>query len=292
MIKDISVTRSQDKIHQYVEYCRQRGQSLTTLTAKHMVLSKIDRECGLFQAKPHDIQDWLDRDLQPVTAQVYLNHIRSFYAWILETEGLPNPAARLKTPKVQRKDPQPINPKDLDLALETASARMRAWLLLGAAAGLRCLEIAQLKPRDIHLEDLDNPWLHIPAGKGGKSRKIPLHLEVVKALIVLPWPIKGKMWPTLTASSISYRINYHLRRCNSPATAHKLRHYAATNYWAALCEAGTPDILVLTDFLGHSSPVTSMIYTKPNAQKGAAAMKHMKVGQRAQEIACDPASRL
>ena len=59
---------------------------------------------------------------------------------------------------------------------------------------------------------------------------------------------------------------------------HALRHYAATTYWAALNDAGTPDVLLLTDFLGHSSPTVSLVYTKRDQSKGIEAMKHFRVG--------------
>lgn len=292
MINDIDLTPSQEKLKDYLEDCQKRGNSLSTLISKRQVLSRVEREIGLFVAKPEDVEAFL-KDKAPATQQTYLAHIQDFYRWIVESDPKrSNPASKVYAPRVQRKDPMPINPKDLDKALETAKPVMRAWLLLGAAAGLRCLEIAQLKPRDIHLDDLENPYLHIPSGKGGKSRNVPLHLEVVKALIVLQWPIRGKMWPNLTAHSLSCRINYHLKAVGSPATAHKLRHYAATNYWRALVESGYPDLLLLTDFLGHSSPVVSMIYTRTDHRRGNAAMKHMKIGHKAQEFTFDPSSRL
>ena len=73
-------------------------------------------------------------------------------------------------------------------------------------------------------------------------------------------------------------VNFHLKKNGSVSTAHKLRHYAATTYWQALNDAGTPDLLLLTDFLGHSSPTTSMIYTRRDQAKGVAAMQHFKIG--------------
>lgn len=271
------MTKRIDPLERYLEDCRRRGLATTTLWAKSHVLGKLDREIGLMKATPSTLSDWLDRDIAMSSKSTYLATIRAFYEWCVD-EGLrdSNPARRVSRMKVPKRDPAPIDAGELTRAIECAPPMMKAWLLLAAAGGLRCCEIAALKAEDIHFDDA--PWLHVSAGKGAKERNVPLHPDVADALRGLKCPSSGRLWPSHGASSVSRMGNYFLRSQGSRSAMHKLRAYAATNYWRALNDAGTPDLLLLTDFLGHSSPTTSMIYTRRDQSKGIAAMAHFKIG--------------
>ncbi len=52
-----------------------------------------------------------------------------------------DPTARIVRPKQRRVLPRPIGDEDLELAIRTAPAQMRAMLTLAAFAGLRVQEI-------------------------------------------------------------------------------------------------------------------------------------------------------
>ena len=69
--------------------------------------------------------------------------------------------------------------------------------------------------------------------KGSKTRNIPLHPDIAQALKVLVWPSQGRLFPDLTPQSLSQRGSRYLKSVGSVSTMHKLRHYAATTYWAA-----------------------------------------------------------
>jgi integrase len=268
-----------DPLTRYLKDCERRGLAKTTLWAKSHVLKKVDDEVGLLTATSDQLTAWLDRDLNMSSKSTYLATLRAFYEWCVDDGVLDsNPARKVSRMKVPKHDPKPIDAKELTHAIRMAEPLMKAWLLLGAASGLRCCEIAALKVEDVHHDN--PPWLHVSAGKGAKERNVPLHPDVADALLACPQPEggSGQMWPTQSAESVSRLINRFLRAHGSVSTAHKLRHYAATNYWKALNDAGTPDILLLTDFLGHSSPSVSMIYTRRDQAKGVAAMKYFVVG--------------
>lgn len=264
-------------VTKYLADCRRRGLAKTTLWAKSHVLAKVDLEVGLFSAKPEDLAAWLDRTILASSKATYLATIRAFYEWCMDEGAMTsNPTRRVARPKVPTKEPAPISGEDLAKALDAANPRMRAWLLLGAAAGLRCCEIAMVARQDVHLEQPQ--WLHVTHGKGSKERNVPLHPFIGEALVELPQMGRmGRLFPTQNAASISSHINRHLHGLGIESSAHKLRHYAATEYWRALNEAGTPDVLSLMDFLGHSSPVTSLKYTRRDDRKAAAAMTHFSV---------------
>jgi integrase len=267
----------EEVIASYMEDCRRRGLAKSTQYARRYILTKVEREVGLFKATPEQLADWLDREIKNSSKATYMASLRAFYEWCVDHDTMTsNPVRKMSKPRVKKRDPAPIDPDELTRALEIAKPVMKAWLLLAAAAGLRCCEIANLKVEDIHLKD-EPAWIHIANSKGALERNVPVHIEVEKALVVLKWPVKGRLW-RYSAQSISERGNRLLAKAGSESTMHKLRHYAATNYWQALNDAGTPDVLLLTDFLGHASPATSMIYTRRDQRKGAKAMQHFVVG--------------
>lgn len=272
------MTTSTELVAAYLEDCRRRNLAKTTLWARSHVLAKVDLEVGLFGATPEQLTEWLDREIKASSKATYLATIQNFYRWCVDRGELArNPASRVSKIKVPVKEPSPISGEDLQRALDAADPRMKVWLMLACAAGLRCCEIAMVARQDIHLERPQ--WLHVTHGKGSRERNVPLHPFVVDALIEIPQMTRmGRLFPTKNAQSISQHINRHLRDLGIESSAHKLRHYAATEYWRALNEAGTPDVLTLMDFLGHSSPAVSMRYTRRDQAKGHVAMEHFEVG--------------
>jgi len=241
------------------------------------VLKKFDKEVGLEGATTDQIAEWLDRDLAMSSKSTYTAQLRAFYEWCVDNEHLEvNPTRKLSKLRVPKGEPKPIPANELKVSLESADPQMKVWLLLAAAGGLRCVEIAGLRAEDIHA---DEGWLHIRSGKGNKTRNVPLHPSIAEALKGLKIAAEGPVFPGVSAQIVSQRGNRYLKSTGTKSTMHKLRHYAATTYWKALSDAGTPDVLLLTDFLGHSSPSTSLIYTRRDQSKGMEAMKHFEVPQ-------------
>ena len=264
-------------LDKYLLDCERRGLSPRTMWSRRHILAKVHNEVGLFHATPDTLGDWLDRDLKMSSKATYMANLRAFYEWCVDNDKMDaNPVRKMSKLRVPKGEPHPITPEDLKKALVNAEPEMRAWLLLGAAGGLRCVEMAGLLVEDIHFEE--PAWLHIRSGKGSKTRNIPLHPDLSQALKGLKMPSQGRVFPRVNAQIVSQRINRYLDSLEIDSTAHKLRHYAATTYWKALGDSGNADILLLTDFLGHSSPSTSLIYTRRDQAKGMAAMAHFEVG--------------
>ena len=279
----------EEVIGTYMEDCRRRGLAKSTLYARRYILTKVEREVGLFKATPEQLADWMDREIKNSSKRTYMASLRAFYEWCVDNDATrTNPVRKMAKPRVKKRDPAPIDPDELTAALAIAKPVMKAWLLLAAAAGLRCVEIANLKVEDIHLKD-EPAWIHVANSKGALERNVPVHIEVEKALVMLKWPAKGRLW-RYSAQSISQRGNRLLAKSGTQSTMHKLRHYAATNYWQALNDAGTPDVLLLTDFLGHASPATSLIYTKRDQRKGARAMQHFTIGSAVVDVTAPAAA--
>ena len=145
----------------------------------------------------------------------WLSVLSCFYDWAVEAGYLRNnPVRRVHRPRLKRMLPRPIPDAELSSALRQADPQMRCWLLLGALVGLRCQEMAGLDREDIlEAEGL----IRVVHGKGGHERMVPLHAQVLGALVALPMPPAGalfrrKMGGRFDASRVSHEVNLFLRR--------------------------------------------------------------------------------
>lgn len=229
-----------------------------TITARKQILGAFAATLAprqLTDATRLDVETWLSRPLAPESRRAYRSALRSFYGWCVE-EGLlhDDPTARVPTVRVKRGTPRPLADVHLIRALELADNRMRAWLLCMALAGLRCMEVAVLRPADL-LDTDAGQLLYLRETKGGSTATVPAHPAVVEALAVLP--IRNGLWWSMRPSSVSMAVNEHLRAAGVPGTAHGLRHTAGT----AWLRASGHDLLTTSVLLRHATVSSTQIYT-------------------------------
>lgn len=230
------------------------GYRPATVDVRRRVLVAFDEQVGLAGATHQATMMWLARPLAAETRRAYRSHLRGFYAWAVE-EGflIHNPVERVPSIRVHKGVPRPIAPDDLSLALSRADVRMRAWLLLMAYAGLRCLEVAGLRPSDLLLDP--RPLLYLRETKGGGSATVPAHPVVVEALAEMP--VSGGLWWEVSARSVSQQVNVFLHeRCGIASTAHSLRHFAGTSWY----RASGHDLLTTAALLRHQHVNSTQIY--------------------------------
>jgi integrase len=157
-------------------------------------------------------------------------------------------------PRLRPDLPRPANDTDLALALAVAVGPMRAAIVLASSCGLRCVELARLRWRDV---GLDSIRVH---GKGDRHRVLPISIDVRDALdeldrvddYVLPWRESSDISP---GRRVSHAVNGFFRELGSDVTAHQLRHWCGTRAYAA-----TGDLRAVQGYLGHASPATTAIY--------------------------------
>ena len=148
----------------------------------------------------------------------------------------------------------------------------RACLKTIYSLGLRLGEGIRLNVSDI---DSDRMFVHIKKGKGNKDRYIPLPLSTLHILrkqwishrnpiFLFPAPGRGRIhMPTtnkpMPKGSIQIAFKDACRKANiyKQVSLHHLRHAYAVH----LLEAGVP-LRFLQEYLGHSDPRTTMIYTR------------------------------
>jgi site-specific recombinase XerD len=198
----------------------------------------------------------------------YACHCRAFFRWLQQT-GVrdDNPADVLTLPKLPKHLPRPIPEDELHAVLDAARPKMRAMLTLAAYAGLRCAEIAAMCWEDLH-RDAGGTYIHVH-GKGDRERTVEVGQVVIKALQAHGIRTRGPVFwgyeaRPMDARSVSSSINRYLKLQGLEITAHQLRHrYGVIGYQLS------HDLRLIQQNLGHSSPATTAIYTRPAADAGA-----------------------
>jgi integrase len=251
-----------------------KGFSENTLRVRGPVLSWVRAVAGvpLREVTEDHLLAWERQHVAGRAAQTrraYIAHVSSFYMWLLRTKVITeDPTVVLTRPRMPKPLPAPISEADLRLALHKAEPKLAAMLILGAYAGLRCLEIAQLQWQDITVQD-GQTVLHVRHGKGDKDRVVPIGQVVTETLrkhgggksrgVVF----YGRDAQQILGHSVSQVINDHFRRLGIPATAHKLRaRYATVS--APLVDNDLP---LLAQLCGWNSIETAKHYVLPDKKR-------------------------
>lgn len=147
-----------------------------------------------------------------------------------------------------------------------ASPAQRAFsdlCILALNTGMRKAEMLRLRWRDIRDD------VAAVQGKGDKRREVPLNATARAVIFRQPrdgefvFPIPNRHQPDLFART--YRLM--TKRLGRPFYLHLLRHRFTT----ALLERGV-DIVTLSDILGHSKSMTTLIYTHTDPDRKRAAV--------------------
>lgn len=209
------------------------------------------------------------------TRRAYACHIRAFYRWALRAGLIDHdPSTVLTIPRVPRHLPRPISEDDLTRALADARPKMRLILILGAYAGLRCVEIAGLDWTDLRYSSGES-CLHVRHAKGGQERVVDIGETVITALRAYGIRRRGPMFVgadgrKMNPHSISASGNRYLHEHGIDATMHRLRHrYGTVGYQLS------KDLRMLQEQMGHRSPNSTAIYTRASAEAAAAMVSAM-----------------
>ena len=215
--------------------------------------------------------------LATTTVARKLVSIRMFYRFLASEQRMAaNPADDIDLPKQRRKLPSVLTQDEIAKLIEAAgnapdrfwALRSRAMLEVMYGSGLRVSELLSLGTTSISLTD---GFLRV-MGKRSKERVVPLGQPAVSAVrdylsAARPHFAGKKTSPSLFLNHRGGRLSRMgflkiLRSCvalagiNRRVTPHTLRHSFATH----LLEGGA-DLRAVQEMLGHSSIVTTQIYT-------------------------------
>jgi site-specific recombinase XerD len=259
-----------------IEDLRLRGYADRTITTYVGVVARL---ADFYHAAPDGLTEeqlrayllQLSAKLAPASVTQALSGLRFFYEQTLGRRWTILDFARAKR---DQKLPVVLSRDEVHRVL--AAVRVpayRACLTTIYGCGLRLLEGVTLTVQDI---DGARGGLHIHHGKGGVDRVVPLPTAVLEGLRA-HWrthrdprwlfpapaprgqrrrqaPAERHLHPTTLQRAFSHAVA--ASKVSKRAHIHTLRHSYATH----LLEAGV-SLLVIQQYLGHSSPSTTAVYT-------------------------------
>ena len=200
--------------------------------------------------------------------------LKSFYGYLVQSGVLgSSPAKPVTAAKVERRYPQILTNKEVELFLEQPQCvdakgyRDHAMLELLYATGIRVSELIGL-----NVEDLNLSAGFIRCRSKGKERIIPLYHTAVKALQeyvkdvrpqILSDPAERALFVNMNGERMSRQgfwkiIKYYQEKAGieKDITPHTLRH----SFAAHLLENGA-DLHSIQEMLGHADISSTQIYT-------------------------------
>lgn len=246
-------------VTQFSEYLRTRGNGLLDATGETV----------------RAYMDWmLSHGKSAASVTRFLASVKSFYNFQLFTGKLKtNPAKGVAAAKAERKYPEILTSKEVELFLEQPQCvdakgfRDHAMLELLYATGIRVSELTTLD-----LDDLNLAAGFVHCSSKGKERMIPLYRTAVKALQDYVWKIRPQLVPDDEETALFVNMNgermtrqgfWKIIKCyqekagiEKEITPHTLRHSFAVH----LLENGA-DLRSIQEMLGHADISSTQIYT-------------------------------
>jgi integrase/recombinase XerD len=131
-----------------------------------------------------------------------------------------------------------------------------ALVMLLYATGMRVSEALNFRRSDIN----ENNWVRIDSGKGSKDRYVPIAKVAIKALDeyirVCPFPLDKNFLVNYEGKLLTRISVYKILKNTMGLNPHSMRHHFATH----MIINGS-DVSVVSELLGHSSLITTQIYT-------------------------------
>lgn len=247
-------------VARHLDFLRRLNRRPRTIEARADVLRRFTNWTGLPLAatERHHVEGYLDTKNAPATKRVYLCHLAGFFSWAVDEEIYPaDPTRRVARARIPQRLPRPIDEADLLAAYAAAPDMLRAWITLGAWAGLRACEIGPVMGE--HRIHGEAPVLVIPESKGGGMSAVPLSPFVAAELD--RWPTSGYLWKPggpYHHVTVTRLLTRHFRSLGMRWTCHNLRH----RYGTMLYRASGHDLRVTQAGMRHSSIASTVWYTK------------------------------
>ncbi len=231
----------------------------------------------------HHIENYLEElaamELSPGTIARNISSIRSFHEFaVVENLAEANPAELIDLPKKAKKLPAVLTPVEVESIIQAPNRETDAGIR--NAAILECLYATGMRVSELTNVEQNNLFFEIGfirvTGKGNKERLIPVgevaqlaiehYIELVRHKFKSeknPQKAKNKLFLSRRGSPLSRMsiwniVNDAARRAGIEKNVypHIFRHSFATH----LLEGGA-DLRAVQEMLGHSSIITTEIYT-------------------------------
>ena len=256
-------------------YLRDVRQFMEWVDDENLVATQVTRD---------DIQNFAaflsKRGKSDATVVRSIASLKSFYTYMLTSHHVPvNPARGFTPSKVERKLPEILTSKEVDLFLDQPDSsdekgcRDKAMLEVLYATGIRVSELIALDIKDVNL----SVGFIRCTGKN-KERVVPLYKTAIRALAayindvraqLLDEPRQQALFVNMNGERMSRQgfwkiVKYYQDKAgiNKEITPHTLRH----SFAAHLLENGA-DLKSIQEMLGHADISSTQIYTQVVNQK-------------------------
>ena len=207
-------------------------------------------------------------NLNPSSITRKIASIKGFFKFLCSNRDIRvNPAVSVVSPKLPKRLPKVLTVNEIEKILKDGLNEFEnAIIELLYSAGIRVSELVELELKNI---DFKQKIIKV-FGKGSKERIIPINLKCIKILekylkkrelIALKFEQKPYLFLNSKGKKITRQIVYKIirtqgKKINKKISPHTIRHSFATH----LLENGA-DLRVVQELLGHSSIVTTQLYT-------------------------------
>ena len=244
-----------------------RGYASSSILTYENILNEVVKESHYYEEDETMILDITPLRLKNVhnskkTISKKLSAIRSFVKYMREQEEVEIKLIGDSVIKVPKTLPKPIDENIIDEILVHANVQESLIITLLYGLGLRISELSELK-----LLDISPSWVQV-LGKGNKVREVPLltalytQIEAYKKIEQPQEFLFEKNAEQMSSSQIRYVFMKLFKKSGIKATPHQLRHSFATH----LLHNGAR-ISDVSELLGHSSMVSTQIYTQLGSSK-------------------------
>ena len=268
----------------YEDYLKTEKQASSNTVSSYMrdvcqfAAAMDSKSVPLTQVANQDVEDYASaltkRGKSPATVTRSVASIKSFYSCMVN-KGLvdQNPAKGVSAAKVERKLPQVLTGKEVELFLEQPECtdlkgyRDRAMLELLYATGIRVSELIELNVSDLNL-----PGGVLRCFSKGRARIIPLYPTAVRALGEYVNNVRPQLVDAVGETALFVNMNgermsrqgfwklikYYQEKAGiqKDITPHTLRH----SFAAHLLENGA-DLRSIQEMLGHADISSTQIYS-------------------------------
>ncbi len=267
-------------VSSYLSYLEiERGLSKNTINAYQSDLFSFfnflysqDLNFKLEDIKRKDLSSYTKflarNDFLPSSITRKIASIKGFFKYLCSNRDIKtNPSISIVSPKMPKRLPKVLTVKEINEILKYELNDTDAAIIeLLYSAGIRVSELVDLELKNV---DLNQKIIKV-FGKGSKERIVPINLRcmrilkkylVIRELTALKFDSKPYLFLNNKGEKITRQSVYKLIRrqgelINKKISPHTLRHSFATH----LLENGA-DLRVVQELLGHSSIVTTQLYT-------------------------------